>query len=304
MTLSRTKKNTVFLFFLLVEVGFLCGWLPQNPWILAVRIALVVVCFWVIFMSRERGLVFADPAQEQKGVQDSRELAGLYHEIRNCTSTLKGNAVLLKQSLQTEAQRAPVERIERVADSIERIAREVMHLADPDLIEPTQEIRIDALIRECMNDYFPGTPEVFSMDCPGDLPPMEGDPTKLRQAFVNLFKNSLEADASRVQVRISRNSGGLGIVVKDDGLGCQPKDLEKIFLPLHTTKKDRGGMGLGLALVKAIIHSHGGTLWADSLPRSGKVAGSMTVHMTLPLAYGTLGHGSLAKIAGLAAVSG
>lgn len=312
MKLSISQKNSVFLVFLLVEAGMLSGILPQNPVVLAVRIALVLACLAMLLWggreasvtggasarkTREEmsstgpasalpvqgGAQSREPAPTAPSAPVGKDLACLYHEIRNCTSTLMGNAVLLRQNLRTEAERAPVERIERVASSIERIAREVMVLADPALVEPIQEVRLDALIRECMVDYFPGTPDVFSMICPARLPAMEGDPNKLRQAFVNLFRNSLEADATRIKVLVTRRPGSVGIQVEDDGIGCPPEELERIFLPLQSTKRDKGGMGLGLAMVKAVVETHGGTLRADSAPRTSEKAGYMVMQLTFPL---------------------
>jgi signal transduction histidine kinase len=215
--------------------------------------------------------------------REGKDLAVLYHEIRNCTSTLKGNAVLLKQTLQTDAERAPVERIERIAASIERIAREVMYLADPDLIAPSQAVRVDTLIQECITDYFPAAPDAFTLACPDVLPPLAGDAGKLRQAFVNLFKNSLEADASRILVRLTRKAESVSIEVEDDGIGCDPGDLHKIFLPLHSSKKETGGLGLGLALVKAIIEAHGGSIWAGLRKPGAAPVKGLIMHLTLPL---------------------
>lgn len=291
MNLPFFLKNTAFLAFLLVEVGALCGWLPQGQGMFGLRAILALLCLGLIVQGirewRRAGRTgTADPAAGTVTPPDTREgkdLAGLYHEIKNCTSTLKGNAVLLKQTLQTDAERAPVERIERIAASIERIAREVMYLADPGLIEPSQSIRIDALIQECIADYFPSHPDAFILVCTGEMPPLEGDPGKLRQAFVNLFKNSLEAEASRIIVRLTSRAESLSIVVEDDGIGCNPGDLHRIFLPLHSSKKEKGGLGLGLALVKAIVEAHGGSIWAG--PRTSGIAPGkgLVMHLSLPL---------------------
>lgn len=290
MILSNSKKSAIFLVFLLVEVAALCGWLPQNPWMLGLRACMLFMCMGLIILgvrdwrrTAPGRTVQATGTGPSPDAQEGKDLAGLYHEIKNCTSTLKGNAVLLRQTLQTDAERAPVERIERIAASIERIAREVMYLADPGLIEPHQDVRIDTLIQECMTDYFPTTPDAFTLVCSEELPPLEGDPGKLRQAFVNLFKNSLEAEASRIIVRLTRKAESLSIEIEDDGIGCAPEDLQKIFFPLHSTKKEKGGLGLGLALVKAIIEAHGGSIWAGPRQPGAAPANGLVMRVTLPL---------------------
>jgi signal transduction histidine kinase len=171
-----------------------------------------------------------------------------------------------------------------VAASIERIAREVMEQGEPAVTKSAkQRIRMDSLLRECAEDYFPAQREAFRFDCAEGLPAIEGDAGKIRQAFVNLIRNAFEAGAGTVILRAVRQYESLSVTVEDDGKGCAPGDLDRIFLPTHTTKRASSGLGLGLAVVKASIEQHGGEVWAAQRMVQGVPARGLAIHMSLPL---------------------
>jgi signal transduction histidine kinase len=100
-----------------------------------------------------------------------------------------------------------------------------------------------------------------------DLPPVQGDRIQLQQVILNLLCNAIEAmsnvDEQTRELFVSSQayeSGGVLIVVRDSGTGLNPESLERVFDAFHTTKPN--GMGMGLAICRAIVASHGGKLWA------------------------------------------
>lgn len=97
---------------------------------------------------------------------------------------------------------------------------------------------------------------------------VEGDPGQLRQVFVNLLSNAVEAasPAGEVSVAASREDGGITVTVEDSGPGVDPAVARRLFEPLITTKER--GIGLGLALVKRIVERHGGSV-AYEAPAGG-----------------------------------
>jgi signal transduction histidine kinase len=108
-----------------------------------------------------------------------------------------------------------------------------------------------------------------------DLPPVRGDRVQLQQVILNLIINGLEAiakskDATR-ELSISSDVDGKNnviVAVKDSGEGLDAANLERVFDAFYTTKPE--GMGMGLAISRTIIESHGGRLWAT--PNSPKGA--------------------------------
>ncbi len=100
---------------------------------------------------------------------------------------------------------------------------------------------------------------------------IDADPTLIEQVLINLVKNSIESLDGRTdgKIRLSAKETGnhITITVDDNGQGIQPSDLQDIFLPFFTTKKD--GMGVGLSLSRQIMNLHGGTLSVESMPGQG-----------------------------------
>jgi len=107
-----------------------------------------------------------------------------------------------------------------------------------------------------------------------DLPPVIGDRVQLQQVILNLIMNGLEAmakvneGARELTVSSSKDeSDNLIVAVRDSGVGLDQADLERVFDAFFTTKPD--GMGMGLAICRTIIESHGGRLWATANSPSG-----------------------------------
>ncbi len=107
-----------------------------------------------------------------------------------------------------------------------------------------------------------------------DLPKTMGDPVQLRQVLLNLITNGAEAMAASAtcprQMQIGtrlRDAYSLEVIVRDRGPGIAPQMLEQIFEPFVTGKPQ--GLGMGLAISRTIIATHGGRLWAENVPEGG-----------------------------------
>lgn len=115
-----------------------------------------------------------------------------------------------------------------------------------------------------------------------DLPQVRGDRVQLQQVLLNLIMNGLEAmnnsknGARELSVSSNKDeAGNVAIAVSDSGEGIDPANLDRVFDAFFSTKPD--GMGMGLAICRTIIESHGGRIWA--IPNSPKGA---VFQFTLP----------------------
>jgi PAS domain S-box-containing protein len=115
------------------------------------------------------------------------------------------------------------------------------------------------------------------------LPSVRGDKIQLQQVVLNLLLNAFEAmkdcPANEREVKVLAETAGAGslrLAVRDHGTGLGDDKLDKIFQPFYTTKRD--GLGMGLAISRSIIDTHGGRLWAENNPDRGA-----TFYCTLPV---------------------
>ncbi|HUJ79675.1 MAG TPA: ATP-binding protein [Nitrospiria bacterium] len=112
------------------------------------------------------------------------------------------------------------------------------------------------------------------------LPPLLLDPAQMKQVFMNLFENSVDAMSGRgrlwLTTRYTPGQSTVQIRIDDEGVGVAPEDLGKLFLPSFS--KRRGGTGLGLAIVHRIITDHNGQIGVQP----NRPAGT-TVTITLPV---------------------
>ena len=118
----------------------------------------------------------------------------------------------------------------------------------------------------------------FSMT--SGLPQVMGDRIQLQQVLLNLLLNaadamSLQAPATRcIHLATARSCDSVRLTVRDEGPGL-PVDVDKIFLPFHSSKPN--GLGLGLAISRSIVAAHGGRIWAENQPGQGAV-----FHLEIP----------------------
>jgi signal transduction histidine kinase len=114
-------------------------------------------------------------------------------------------------------------------------------------------------------------------DCTIDFAPFE-----MQQAITNLCLNAVDAMAGPGVIRLSteRSSASATISVADTGPGVPPELRERIFEPLFTTKSNKGGNGLGLALVKELVQKSGGTISVhDVVPHGAEFRISLPVFL-------------------------
>ena len=138
-----------------------------------------------------------------------------------------------------------------------------------------QPVDMTALAREAFAEATaeePGRSAEFRL---GDLPPAQGDPTLLRQVFVNLFSNAVKFTRPRehavIEVGARSEDGHTVYWVRDNGAGFDPRYADQlfgVFQRLHR-QDEFEGTGVGLAFVQRIVQRHSGRIWAEGKPGEG-----------------------------------
>lgn len=120
--------------------------------------------------------------------------------------------------------------------------------------------------------------------CSNETSTLICDRDKVKQCLVNLLSNALRATSQDGSVTLSSETinGYVCLSVVDTGIGMNKQDLEQMFERFYradpSRNKHTGGMGIGLAITKAIVEAHGGKISATSIPNRGT-----TVTMSFPL---------------------
>jgi PAS domain S-box-containing protein len=105
------------------------------------------------------------------------------------------------------------------------------------------------------------------------LPLVSGDPAQLTSLFQNLIGNAIKfsTDTPKIDLSVKTERGEHVFSVRDNGIGINPEDSDKIFAVFHRlhTKTEYPGTGIGLAICKKIVERHGGRIWVESEPGKG-----------------------------------
>ncbi|MDB4969745.1 MAG: signal transduction histidine kinase, nitrogen specific, NtrB [Myxococcales bacterium] len=232
--------------------------------------------------------------------------AGLAHEIRNPLGAIKGAAQLLipqgdaAHPLLGDGHGVPAEAREFLgiiveeANRLNRVVSQFLDYARPYRGEP-QPLDVNEVVRKTAQLVTP--PPLPSVDGTEAAPPVEvhlqladelprarADAEQLRQVFLNLAINGVQAMPSGGKLTIStalrkagrRSTPMLEVRFRDTGVGIPGQELKNLFIPFYTTKDK--GTGLGLPISQRIIENHGGTIEVRS-----RVGVGSTFTVVLPL---------------------
>jgi signal transduction histidine kinase len=197
--------------------------------------------------------------------------ASVAHELRNALAVAESSLFLARRDL--DDQDKLVRHLDKVGMEIRRAQRvigAVLGLARGEAVtlEPTN---VAALVDGARRAIVLPTNVTFSVAIePSDLV-IRCDAILMERVLANLYLNAIEALASRgrgaLGTDVRRSGERIDVVVHDDGPGIEPEVARTVFDPLITTKPS--GMGLGLALCRAIVRAHGGDIAASQKPSGG-----------------------------------
>ncbi len=236
-------------------------------------IALHVGLRWALARERQ-----AYAALRESDERKSNFIAMLSHELRNPLAPLRHALWLLDRAGAGT---------EQAAHARATLARQVLHLTriTDDLLDATrisrgriqiQQTRVDLveLVRRAVEDHealFAARRVSLAADL-GRLPLwLDADATRIGQVLGNVLWNAAKftEPGGHAAISVERGPGGWALVrVRDDGIGIPPSVLDHVFEPFvqadRSLDRTRGGLGLGLAVVKALVELHGGSVQARS----------------------------------------
>jgi PAS domain S-box-containing protein len=147
---------------------------------------------------------------------------------------------------------------------------------------PFQDVEMNRVMERVIANLRFAIEEKKAEVAVADLPVLWGDPVQLAQVFQNLIGNALKFCSTgrplKIEIGASQVEDFWEFTVRDNGIGIDPEDTERIFVifqRLHT-RQEYEGTGIGLAICKKIVERHGGRIWVDSIKGEGS-----TFHLTI-----------------------
>jgi PAS domain S-box-containing protein len=217
-------------------------------------------------------------------------LAIVSHDLRNPLNTIAMGAAALKDYSSDEATRARyVQMIQRSIQRMNRLIEDLLDVVRPEggqkLALNLSELDLRPLLAELAESFralAEPRHQTFTCEVEDGLPKVAADRDRLSQVVTNLVGNALKftPEDGVVELRAKAVDGEVQVAVRDTGPGMSPEELGRIFDPYwQAGRTARLGAGLGLAISKGIVESHGGRLWVESKPGAGS-----TFTFALPVA--------------------
>lgn len=208
--------------------------------------------------------------------------AGLAHEIRNPVAAIRGAVDELKGSIASPAIAQRLADIAiRESDHLNRIVTDFLDFARrPEIRRETFSVL--ELVREVAERLRDKCRACEALTIEASFPAQDclvsGDRSQIKQVFMNIAKNGIEAmhEHGVLGIRVVSDSTSVEIRFDDQGAGIPPDELARIFEPFYTTKPS--GVGMGLPVCMRILTAHDGTIRAT--PREG---GGTSVSVRLPI---------------------
>lgn len=211
---------------------------------------------------------------ENKNAELERFTYTVSHDLKSPLITIKGFLGMLEQDAlagNQEELRNDIARIAAAADRMKRLLDELLELSRIGrIMNPAEEISMGELFEEVVSEVTESLCQSndIQVDIAANLPAVWGDRVRLHEALQNLIENAIrfmsEQSDPRLEIGLRSKQTPPVFYIRDNGVGISPRYLERIFGLFEQLDPQKGGTGIGLAIVKRIIEVHGGRIWAES----------------------------------------
>ncbi len=195
---------------------------------------------------------------------------GVAHELRNPLNVVKTSVYYLlnARNATPEKKAEHLQRIERHVLVADNVITTLSNFAKLPVPARASFVLADC-VREVLETNLLSENCAVSLDCCASLPPVLADIDQVRIVLGNLVRNAREAmpQGGQLSIRCRQDDAHVEIAVSDTGVGIASDDLARIMEPLYSTKAR--GLGLGLAIARAILEKNNGSLRVTSTPGKG-----------------------------------
>jgi signal transduction histidine kinase len=248
--------------------------LPRQASEAVFEIPLYLVVGVVTGILSDRQRKANESLRRAEGLRTLGEMAaGMAHEVKNPLAAIRSSAQILAGHVTgKDAEFAGI--VVSEVDRLNKVVNEFLDYARPAPLR-REPVRLSALLDSCLKLLAPVIRDKgvnVRTVYPEAETTVNADPAQLRQVFLNLILNAIQAVDNQCCVEVSVRESGheTRATVKDNGPGIPSDKLKNVFEPFYTTKP--GGTGLGLPIAQRIVAEHGGRLVIESTPGAGTTA--------------------------------
>jgi signal transduction histidine kinase/DNA-binding NarL/FixJ family response regulator len=236
-----------------------------------------------------------DRSRRQQLELKNQVLSHVSHELRTPLTAAYQFVTILKRGLAGDLQPQQKEYVEDIERNLKQLRTMIGDLLDSSRAESgkmtitVQCLVLQETVAEVVRMAHSAAAEKgvsLRAELPGDLPPVDADPPRVRQVLTNLLDNAQKFTPSGGSITIRARSfepdpNFVCVSVTDTGRGIDPSEHQRIFSRLaqvdHPSEESRKGLGLGLFICREIVRRHGGDIGVESEPGAGS-----TFYFTLP----------------------
>jgi signal transduction histidine kinase len=198
--------------------------------------------------------------------------ANLAHEIRNPLASIEGAADLLKDS-GPEAGHEFVQIIKKESRRLSKLLTDLLDFARPRSPEYTFVPLSESMhsVAELVQPMAQKARISLREESAADVQPVQCDPAQIKQVILNLVMNAIQTmpEGGEIVLRERREGNRAILEVADQGSGLTAEEIEQLFIPFYTTKKD--GTGLGLSIAQQVVLAHAGEISVHENTPKGSV---------------------------------
>ncbi|SDH69439.1 ATP-binding protein [Desulfosporosinus hippei] len=216
-----------------------------------------------------------------------RLVTGVAHELRNPLAIVKSTVQVMEGEFKTQQGLSEYTKV--ICEQVDRgnlVIKELLDFGRPSrpIVSPTE---LNSLLSSVLTFTYPMLRQnkiQLEKRFEPNLPLVNIDMDRMKQVFVNLIINSVQAmhNGGKLIIQSQAKAETIEVQITDTGTGIEASDLSRVFDPFYTTRDD--GAGLGLSISYQIIHMHLGNIWvAETSPRGTTIIVSIPKSNSLPI---------------------
>jgi PAS domain S-box-containing protein len=208
------------------------------------------------------------------------------HDLRSPLVSIQGFVQMLQADLQNRKTESVLEDIHRIESGVGKMRQLIKASLDysraGQLVKPVEDIPFGEIVADIITEFGSQVRSIGAgISLADKFPMVYADRLRIREVLANLLQNSINyRNKNRpleIEIGCDSSKDKAVFFIRDNGVGIEPGEAEKVFELFYRGTVDGGGIGAGLAIAKRIIEAHGGSIWMEGQPGTGT-----TVYFTLP----------------------